>query len=194
MDSVRNEHGDPRFSDFRIVRIFLPYSISNIVFIESLPFWILTILGLLVFASGDEKGFISFSIGILGLASGWCLIWYRALCGNKIAFIVLYTLYLPIIVSGIAYLISAALMIASAIFHLAQGQYQGLALLIGAAVVFVMAIIFLCNIAEKGLWKFVKLNGRCPVCRQWRFGRIKKPKTVTCGYCNATLEFFREEK
>jgi len=211
MQEIPNEKAKPKQStnyQAQKVRILLPYSIANIVFIESLPFWISTILGVLGLAmyaiyllgtggTGNAEllllGGGGFGVGILGLAVGWGLLWYRALCGNRIAVGFLYAFYLPSIFAGIYYLVFAGASVIAAVFHIARGEYQGLTLLIGVALALFMAIILLCNVWEKGLWDFVKLNGRCPVCRQWRFGRIKKPTTVTCGQCNTILEFIRDD-
>jgi len=210
MQEIPNEKAKPKQStnyQAQKVRILLPYSIANIVFIESLSFWIFIIFGVvgvvagfILLVTGGKGpgemllgGGLFVGVGILGLAIGWGLLWYWALCGNRIAVGFVYAFYLPSIFAGIYYLVFAGASVIAAVFHIARGQYQGLTLLIGVALALFMAIILLCNVWEKGLWDFVKLNGRCPVCRQWRFGRIKKPTTVTCGHCNTILEFIRDD-
>jgi hypothetical protein len=55
-------------------------------------------------------------------------------------------------------------------------------------------ILAFTNLLEWKLWEFARLDGLCPSCRQWRFGRIKRPGIITCAHCGATLEFVRADE
>lgn len=168
------------------VTIVLPYSISNIVFIERVLLWVNLPSAI------AENGIVAVCI-ILGLLVGNSLLWTPALRGHKAAIIAVYALYVPLAVAGVAGLIIGSLALVAFVSDVARGRIEGVLGLIIAGASLIMGVLLLCNIFEKGLWAYVRLNGRCPVCKTWRFGRIKRPQTVTCGHCNSTLDFIRSE-
>jgi len=187
------------------VSVILPYSLSNVVFMQMLPFWMyfgVSVIFLVVGAvslpaDGDGNGSELLAIGAIGvpvslgvLVVGWCALWRWAVRGFKAAVIILYIIYIPAVLAGLCMILYAA----SRVFGVLSTQNYGrYAMLAGAIVALVLGLMLLCNLYEKGLWDFVRLANRCPSCHRWRFGRIKRPTTVQCPSCNVLIEFVRGE-
>jgi hypothetical protein len=160
-------------------RILLPYAIANVVFIQQLGVCWMVLVGLL-----DSEARSLLYGGGFGLAVG-CLLWPKALRGHRWAVIAVYVLYLPSVLSAIL-LPLRVLMTGVAFAPLGTGVVLPM-----LAISLFLAVLFLLNLWEEGLWAFVRLDARCPCCRSWRFGKIKRPCTLTCGGCGAKLEFVR---
>lgn len=187
------------------VAIVLPYAVSNVVFIERLP--LLLYLGIGIpsgvfggvryLVTGDDDAWRMFvSAGILavlsaaGLVVGNAVLWTWALRGYRLAVLVVYALYLPLAAWAVYFLATAFIDFLALI---GRGPQAGLFAFSQGVLALVLALLLLCNLFEKGLWTYVNLDGRCPVCKTWRFGRIRRPQTLKCGHCTATLEFVRSD-
>lgn len=112
-DSGGQPGNDPRPQGHVRVTIAIPYSLSNMVFVEAAPFWLCLILGIVGVATGGlglligEQTYgiligsaVSALIGLTGLLVFWCALWRRALQGYFGAINVLYASYLLGVVGG----------------------------------------------------------------------------------------------
>jgi hypothetical protein len=127
------------------------------------------------------------------LALGWWAVWRWALRGSRAAMVVMYILYLPIVLAtliGLGITVHGGLGLRSNVPG-EGGIAPGLWLVYGA-ILALLSVMVLLNFWEKGLWTFLSLDGRCPFCRVWHFGRIKRPCLVICPECGADLEFVRD--
>jgi hypothetical protein len=195
---------DPPLGNERTV-IKLPYAIANMVFIQALPFWILTILGILGFLGG----FLMLASGktvnqalATWIGSGICVmlggvglvvlkqtLWRRALEGSSAAITLVYILYVLGILVGPFFLLAiAAFVFLPMALHTPIGSWLW-AIFIFCGLFWLVALM---NVFEGEIWSFARLDGRCPRCRQWRFGRIRQPQIVRCANCGAELEFDRD--
>ncbi len=202
------------------VAVVLPYALSNIVFIQALPFWcsifVYLILMLDVLLGGklfhddmlrDPSTFLRV-IGHLAFVSvftfcilcifRWAL-WRPAMSGRKVAVCFLYILYLPIVAYALAIILLFLLGIGFSVSFSTpvHGWKDTLGWVVAATIAAWLGISLLClilNFYEKGLSDFVKLNGYCPACRHWRFGYIRRPTAVTCSHCGVIIDFIRAEE
>ena len=65
-------------------------------------------------------------------------------------------------------------------------------LVVGSSLVIVVLfvlLLFVANLMSPGLRTWIKLDGRCPVCLNWRFARGKADTTETCAKCGAEIIF-----
>lgn len=213
-DSARQPgSGRPPQGRARVI-ITLPYSLSNMVFIEAAPLGLCLVLGVVggiaggvrLLAGAEARGILIASalsglIGAAGLFVFWRALWRRALEGHFVAINILYASFLLGVVSGPLILLPVAAFvfpIGFIKFDVGPGgggrlaaALAGLVVLVVLGLVWVMALM---NVFERELWDFARLNGLCPVCRQWRFGHIRRPGTVTCVRCGAVLEFVRADE
>jgi hypothetical protein len=63
---------------------------------------------------------------------------------------------------------------------------------VAALIPFALSIVFLiANIMSPGLSEWLRVNGKCPNCRSWRFGRVsaKAGAELRCDRCGAHLSF-----
>jgi hypothetical protein len=210
-DNERQPRGQVR------VVIPLPRSLSNMVFIEAMPLWLCLILGVvgliveglcLLAGVGSHEGLIAFAvcllIGAMGLLLLWHTIWRWAVEGHFAAITVLYVSYLLGLVGGPVLLLPmVAFVLPLPLLMLpAEGAGEGglLTIALIGLVLLVLGVLGLAwilaftNLLEWKLWEFARLDGLCPSCRQWRFGRIKRPGIITCDHCGATLEFVRADE
>ena len=172
--------------------IILPYAISNIVFIQRLFMVAAVFFGCLLrsMALADVQALLLDRIAALMLVTaGVWAIGSWALSGNRLAIIMTYLLYLP-------WVVSVPINVGWVIVIMVQDSDSKGSLPLGFAVPFLgistlMSLCIFLNLWEKGLWEFVALNGRCPQCRTWRFGKVKQPCTIKCGDCGASLTFVR---
>jgi MFS family permease len=185
----------------RIV-IALPYAITNMVFIQSLPFWILAILGVIGFVGGFASGkpidqtiaiWIGSAVcgipGIVGLLVLKRTLWRWALEGRAAAITVLYVFYAVGIVIGPFFFVAiAAFVFLPNVFASWMGIKWLLVPLVLGGILWLFALM---NLFESEIWSFARLDGCCPRCRKWRFGRIRRPQIVQCAECGAELEFDR---
>jgi hypothetical protein len=199
------ETGAPPSGNERTV-IKLPYAISNMVFIEALPFWILVILGVL----GFFGGFVAISFGKsptevvpISIGSGVCAIvgwvglsvlkrvlWRWALEGHEAAITLLFIFYVVGIILGPFFLLAiAAFVFLPMVWQLSMGGW----LFVPFVFCGILWLFALTNVFEGDIWTFARLDGRCPRCRQWRFGRIREPQIIRCEQCGAELQFDRAE-
>ena len=178
----------PKDVEQQKINICLPYSISNIIFMESLVVKILFIILLLGIVF--EKNFSIEIILPLIMSLGLFIvlkftIWKWALGGKIISTILTYVFYIPIVLYALAMLV---FFLSSLSFSSTVGMIT-YAIPILFAVIMVICIVI--NLFEKGLVDFVKLNGKCPNCEGWNFGQVKKPCTKECPNCKTILEFIR---
>jgi hypothetical protein len=190
--------------DDRIV-IKLPYAISNMVFIQALPFWILTILGVLGFCGGFltsawgtsvvEALAISISSAVCALIGGMFLfvlrlaLWRRALEGNSTAITVVFVFHLVGIILGPLFLFPMAAFVF--LPNVMQSSIWIWMVLVPLVICGISWLLALMNLFEREIWSYAWLDGCCPKCRQWRFGLIREPQVVRCAECGAELEFER---
>ena len=158
------------------IRIALPYAISNVVFIQMI------FAGLYCLGGGTSMA--TLVIGGLSFAVGWWALWRWALRGYKIAVIVVYAIYIPF---TFAILLAIITVLLGPILR-STNQY---AWIIPSLLAAFFSLLLICNMFEKGLWEFINLNNRCPSCKRWRFGLIRRPVIVTCPECGISLEFYR---
>lgn len=199
------------------VAVVLPYALSNIVFIQALPFWPLILFNLILMfdvllggklhhswltGSGEFLGvmaFLAFNlafwVGILCILR-WA-VWRPAMSGRKVAVYILYILYLPTVIYTLVCVLGLLAPLISLFSIPAHEWNETLAWVGYYAVILVgwglILLLLVLNLYEKGLREFVKLNGYCPACRHWRFGYIRRPTAVTCSHCGVVIDFIREE-
>ncbi len=186
--------------------IALPYAISNMVFIQSLPFWLLAIVAALGFLSG----FVTLSSGkplnealAAWIASAACAIvgggglyvlkqtlWRWALEGYSAAITLLFIFYVIGIIIGPFFLLAIA---AFVFLPMALQTPIGGWLLVPFVFCGIVWLLALMNLFEGEIWSFARLDGRCPRCGQWRFGRIRRPQIVRCANCGTELQFNRAD-
>lgn len=190
--------------------IALPYSLSNMVFIEAAPLWLCLILGIVGGAAGllgltgaESHGILIVSavfalIGAVGLLVFWYALWRWAVRGYSVAIYVLYAFYLfDMVVGPLIVLLIGSFTLGPVVLQLSGGPRGGGSpaaafVLLAVLALFGLAwLLALTNIFEREFWRFARLDGLCPSCRQWRFGPVKRPGTVTCAHCGAVLEFVR---
>lgn len=192
--------------------IALPYSLSNMVFIEAAPLWLCLILGivglivgglrLLAGAGSHEIVFASAAcvlIGAVGLLVLWHALWRWAVEGRLAATIVLYVSYLLGVICGPLLVLPIVAFAVPLPILAADGARDAgwLTIALAGLVLIVLGlawILALANLFERRLWEFARLNGLCPLCRQWRFGRIRRPGSVACGHCGVIIEFVRDDQ
>jgi len=216
---INSSDSQSRLQDDRPQRIdvpatvALPYSHANMVFIEAGPFWLLIIVGVLgtlvaglgLVAGADTGGLlipagICAVVGVGGLLIFRNVLWRWALHGRQWAIVVLYVsfafgiVFIPLL--GIP---MAAFVLLPLVMPLADATGSGgwvIVVLIGLVVVVVLGLVWLLalmNLFERALWPFAQLDGLCPVCRQWRFGPIRRIGTMHCAKCAAVIEFIRAD-
>ena len=198
----RSSDVKPRPSENDKTVIALPYAIANMVFIQALPFWILAILGVLGLFSGFVPGkpldrvaaiWIGSAVcgipGIVGLLVLKRTLWRWALEGRSAAITVLYVFYAAGIVIGPFFFVAiAAFVFLPNVF----ASWMAIKwLLVPLALAGLLWFFALMNLFEREIWSFARLDGCCPRCGKWRFGRIRRPQTVQCAECGAELEFDR---
>jgi len=142
--------------------------------------------GLAVFVAGLVVTFLAGAL-LMGLRLA---VWRPAREGRYIAIVVLYVLHVLFLVGAVPVASMVIFVFAPIIIEASDGG-TGLviATLIGLAVLAVMWIIAATNLFERNLWTFAHLDGQCPVCRSCRFGRIRRPCSITCVNCGAVLQF-----
>jgi hypothetical protein len=202
-DQSSNVKARPPEND-RIV-IALPYAIANMVFIQSLPFWILGILGAIGFCYGfvvlgsvEAVGqaiaiWIGSAACVVLAVAGWFVLervlWRWALEGRSTAITVLYVFHaVGIVIGPLLLLPIAAFVFLPAAINPSRGIVWLLAPFVLGGILWFFALM---NLFESEIWSFARLDGRCPRCRKWRFGRIRRPQIVQCAECGAELEFDR---
>jgi hypothetical protein len=191
------------------VTIVLPDTLSNMVFIEAGPLWLCVILGavgvvvggVLGLAGSGREGLALMAVsaagatvGVVGLLIGWYVLWRRAVRGYRAEIIVLYVSYLLGIILGppLAGMMAAFVFLPIILQSSDTGGEGGWPVVVILGIVVVAGLVWLLaltNLFERRLWEFAQLDGRCPLCRRWRFGRIRQPGTIVCEECGAVLEF-----
>jgi hypothetical protein len=185
------------------VSVILPYSIANIVFIQALPYVLVMVFGLVMLIIGAASiltghrppedmllpSVLMFVIPLVAIPAWWWALWRWALRGSYSAVLALYVIYVPHVAFAVLWALSGWVQARRLIF--AGGNIM--AGLIATSILGVIAVTLIVNLFEDGLWDFAKLDGRCPACRKWRFGRVKRPLTKKCLSCGATLEFVRSK-
>jgi hypothetical protein len=197
---------DPQRPEDQRIVVKLPYAIANMVLIQSLPFWILVIVGVLSFLSGflmtasraDTDRALAALIGsaVCGLLGGVGLVilkrtlWRWALEGYTSWVTLLYILYVIGIILGPFFVLAVA-----AFVFLPMALNTSIGGWLWAAMIFcgLLWLLALMNVFEGEIWTFARLDGRCPRCRQWRFGRIRRPQIVRCEHCGTELRFVRPD-
>jgi hypothetical protein len=196
------------------VSIAVPYAISNMVFLQAAPLWLCVVggtagvlIGTVKLLRGGEAHATVIALGCVtavatvALAVLWNALWRRALQGRSAAIGVVYGLHV-LLVCGLPLILPMAAFVFGpvAMQGLPRGNggpahgpsaafaLGGLVCLLVFGVIWITAIV---NLFERGFWQFAALDGLCPACRKWRFGRIKVPSTVRCAHCGAELEFCR---
>jgi hypothetical protein len=199
---------DQRPSEGHRVVIVFPYGISNMVFIQALPLWILVILGVVgggigcvQLASGKAfdgvlpvwvSSAVCLLLGVVPLVILKRVLWGRALEGYSTAITVVYVFHLAGIVLGPLFLVPMAAFVFIPVILQSLRSPAGMWLiLVPLALCGLLWLVALTNLFERHIWSFARLDGRCPRCRQWRFGRIRWPQIVECKQCGAELEFRR---
>jgi len=186
----------------KALSIPLPYSISNVVFIESLFAWIIIIgsfflVAYTFFLSDIEKG-TTMMEGVLPMlvSSGFYIllrstIWKWALGGKLNSIILTYILYMPILLLFLLIIRNVAIETFFSVRTAAVGGWLTLFAAVVSAGIPTLCVVI--NLFEKGLVDFILLNGKCPACKIWEFGVVKKPCTKQCDNCNSILEFKRND-
>jgi hypothetical protein len=201
---------EQRPSEGRTITIVLPYGISNMAFVQALPLWILMILavvggcvGCAQLASGKALdtvlqvwigSAVCFLLGVVPWLILKRVLWNWALEGRSTAITVLYVLHLTGVVLGPLMLLPMAAFVFLPIIMQSLGSPVGMGvwlILVPLALCGLLWLLALTNLFERQIWTFAKLDGRCPRCGQWRFGRIRWPQVVQCEECGAELEFRR---
>ena len=193
--------------------IVLPYSISNMVFFQAAPLWLCLIVGTLGVAIGsvgllrgaETRQVVLASaaltvFAVVGLLVLRYALWQFALRGRTAAIAVVYAFH-AILVFGSPLLLPVAAFLFLPVLPMPDGQSDDRRLLAFALAGLVALVVFgliwlvaLTNLFERGFWRFAALDGRCPACRKWYFGRIEGPTSVRCAECGAQLEFCRRDQ
>ena len=214
-DSAGAPEGAENFPDPQAPRVSIvhPYSISNMVFFQAAPLWLCLVLGTLGVAIGgagllrgaETRPVVLASaaltvFAVVGLLVLRYALWQFALRGYTVAVAVVYAFH-AILVFGSPLLLPVAAFLFSPSFVGPGGDVDDRRLLAFALTGLVALVVFgliwllaLTNLLERGFWRFAALDGRCPVCRKWRFGRIQGPTSVRCAQCGAQLEFCRRDQ
>jgi len=195
------------------VSVVLPYSISNMVFFQAAPLWLCVALGTLGVVIGsvglargaDTRPLVVASavvtvLAVVGLLVLRYALWQFAFRGRTAAIAVVYAFHAILVFGSPLLLPMAAFLFLPLLLGpgrdveggpLAAMALAGLLALVASGLVWVLALT---NLFERGFWRFAALDGRCPVCRKWRFGRIEGPASVRCAECGAVLEFCRRDR
>lgn len=107
--------------------------------------------------------------------------------GRAWAMILVCILYAPVTYAGLAgvYFWVSSLFPYPMRARLGEWGFWSLAIGAGALVLFLLVT----NLCEPGLGAWLRLDGRCPQCREWRLGRVKKGQATRCPVCNTELVF-----
>jgi hypothetical protein len=201
---------DQQPSEGRRVVILLPYGISNMVFVQALPLWILVMVAVVggcvggaQLASGKALdavlevwigSAVCFLLGVVPWLILKRVLWDWALEGHSTAVTVLYVLHLAGVVLGPLMLLPMAAFVFLPVIMQSLGSPVGMGMwliLVPLALCGLLWLLAVTNLFERQIWSFAKLDGRCARCGQWRFGRIRRPQIVKCEQCGAELEFRR---
>ena len=194
--------------DCRVV-VPLPYAISNMVFIQAAPLWLLFITSVVGHGAAiffHLAGKTSDDTYELWIASAVCtllavagllilryVLWRPALRGGSSAIVALYVLYaIGIVLGPLLILPMVAFVFLPVLLDSASAGWVTIAAL-GLPIVIcgILWLLAVMNLFEKEVWTFARLNGRCPVCQQWPFGRVRRPAIIRCAHCGSVLEFVR---
>jgi hypothetical protein len=208
MSDPRSEGRLPATGDSQpgpVTRILLPYALGNMVFLQAAPCWLLlfvagvgSLFGFIqLFAGNRGGGSAAFVAGLVvtflagALLVGLRLaVWRPAREGRYVAIVLLYVLHVLLLAGAVPFASMVIFVFAPIIIEPSHGGTAlVIATLIGLAILAVMWIIAATNLFERDLWTFAHLDGQCPVCRSFRFGRIRRPCSITCVNCGAVLRF-----
>ena len=115
------------------------------------------------------------------------LFWAKKIShGLKWAILLGYVGFVPLVVLGV-WSIGGALAFALALLNLrlVPGKITVILLLL---IPLLIVLKLVACLLSTGLRDWLRLNGRCPGCRKWRFG-CALPGTVSCPVCGAEMKF-----
>jgi len=127
-------------------------------------------------------------LGVVGVALALHVLWLnRILAGRAWAVVLGYVAFVPAVWVGFA--LVAAFFLASALQH---HPFLSVFVILGAPFCFA-GFLLLVNVMSPGLGRWIRMNGRCPQCREWLFGRVAPGISRTCPICGAAMQFERVE-
>ena len=143
-----------------------------------------------VLMANDEQipiSAVAFACFIGACAIPMHLFWAKKIShGLKWAILLGYVGFVPLVVLGVWMIYGALALAADWFLNVSLSQRGGRIVFFLAPLLIVIHLV-VC-LLSRGLKDWLRLNGRCPGCRKWRFGSAE-PGTVSCPVCGAEITF-----
>ena len=138
----------------------------------------------LTYAKQFDMEFLIWGVAALAIVVGLHLLWLRHVKrGRAWAVILAFIFFAPLTFAGfvaVTFFLPFPLRL-----QLGETGFWGLAIGVAAAILLLLVV----NIVEPGLRQWLRINGRCPSCQRWLFGRHRPGTAVRCAECSAVIEF-----